>query len=208
MADPLSAFAARCSTFSLPTLLKNSDLTTQVQQHLARVYVTLACALLSAAAGATFGQYVYSMGALLPSLAFIGLVAWLTATPASPATESKRAKLLAGAAFTNGLSLSPLIGMAISVNTGCAVAWFLWTKGRREEGARLHVPARLPPSKRQSLEPLSLPHITNPRPRTGCSPRRWSARRSYLPASRSPRCWPSAAPTSTCRACSPRRSAR
>lgn len=131
--DPLGAFAARLNSFSINTLLKNSDLTPSTQHHLARVYVTLACALLSAAAGATFGQYVYSMGVLIPSIAFIGLSAWLTSTPFTPATDGKRAKLLAGAAFANGLSLSPLIGMAISVNAGCAFAWFL---ERGEEGGR------------------------------------------------------------------------
>ncbi len=60
-----------------------------MQQHLARVYFTLACALGLAALGAVF-NWVTGVGAMLGMLGFVGCAAWLASLQASPSNLNKR----------------------------------------------------------------------------------------------------------------------
>jgi len=60
-----------------------------VQQHLAQVYFTLACALGLAALGTVF-NWVTGVGAMLGMLGFVGCAAWLASLQASPSNLNKR----------------------------------------------------------------------------------------------------------------------
>lgn len=108
------------------TLFKFSDLTVPVQQHLQRVYITLAGALLAAAAG-VYTNLVSGIGGWLAIVGFIGSTFWLASTPANPASLNKRYGLLGGAAFSQGLTVGPLVGAALHVNSGILVTAFLAT---------------------------------------------------------------------------------
>lgn len=112
--------------WSTETLFKFSHLSSPVQKHLQQVYTTLAGALLVACVG-VYVDLLYSLGGLLTSLGFLGTSIWLTATPATPKEEGKRLKLLGLAAFLQGLSIGPLVNLAIDVNPGIIATALLGT---------------------------------------------------------------------------------
>lgn len=82
-----------------------------------QVYVTLAAAVGIAAVGAAVNLYT-GLGGLLAMLGFMVCVPWLLSVPAAPATLGKRRALLAGAAFSQGALLGPLVNVALVVNPG------------------------------------------------------------------------------------------
>lgn len=117
-ADPLQQGLG----ISWSTLLKSSDLTPSVQTHMAKVYATLAAGLVMCLAGAATGLalpqgYRWALP-LLPSIIFVVFVTWLSMTPNLVHNQPKRQKLFAAAAFTNGVSLSPLVTDVLKVNPG------------------------------------------------------------------------------------------
>lgn len=57
------------------------------------------------------GQYI-PLGTLVPTLAYLGLVMWLLTMPSLPSNKPLRQRVLAGAAFAQGMALAPLGAMA------------------------------------------------------------------------------------------------
>lgn len=93
----------------------NKKLEPQVQEHLKNVYMSLSLASLAAAGGATFGLYTGSFG-LLAVLGALASGIALTFSENNYKNQNKRfGYFMAFAGFT-GLSLAPLIGMAIYLN--------------------------------------------------------------------------------------------
>ncbi|KAG7011489.1 Bax inhibitor 1 [Cucurbita argyrosperma subsp. argyrosperma] len=85
-----------------------------VQSHLQMVYLTLGCALVASAAGA-YLHILWNIGGILTTLAGVGSIAWLMATP--PYEEKKRISILMAAALLEGASIGPLIGLAIEIDS-------------------------------------------------------------------------------------------
>ncbi|XP_008465888.2 bax inhibitor 1-like [Cucumis melo] len=95
-----------------------------VQSHLYQVYLTLGCALVASAAGA-YLHILWNIGGILTTLAGIGCIAWLMATP--PYEERKRVSMLMAAALLEGASTGPLIGLAIDIDPSVLVSAFVGT---------------------------------------------------------------------------------
>ncbi|CAK9173309.1 unnamed protein product [Ilex paraguariensis] len=99
-----------------------------VQNHLKQVYLSLCCALIASAAG-VYLHILWNIGGLLTTLASMGSIFWLLSTP--PYEEQKRIGLLMAAALFEGVSIGPLIELAINFDpsilvgafVGCAVAF-------------------------------------------------------------------------------------
>ncbi|KAL4029449.1 hypothetical protein IC575_007660 [Cucumis melo] len=105
--------------------LKNfRQISPAVQSHLQRVYLTLGCALVASAAGA-YLHILWNIGGFLTTLATIGCITWLMATP--PYEEKKRASILLGAALLEGASIGPLISLAIEIDPSVLVSAFVGT---------------------------------------------------------------------------------
>eukprot|EP00274_Cyanoptyche_gloeocystis_P008297 CAMPEP_0196655720 /NCGR_PEP_ID=MMETSP1086-20130531/6648_1 /TAXON_ID=77921 /ORGANISM="Cyanoptyche gloeocystis , Strain SAG4.97" /LENGTH=238 /DNA_ID=CAMNT_0041988181 /DNA_START=101 /DNA_END=817 /DNA_ORIENTATION=+ len=114
------------SDFSLSNsgLLKFSPLEPRIQSHLVKVYQTLAASMLAATVGITADIY-FRLNGLLSFLAVIGLIIWLEATPKQEIR--KRFTILMGLCFCNGLSLGPLVNLALYVDYRVLVTAFLGT---------------------------------------------------------------------------------
>lgn len=112
--------------FNPATLLKFTPLHPQVQQHIVRVYATLACAVLCASAGAT-AHLMFNIGGTLTFLGALGSMIWLLFTPPTPYNQNKRLMMLGGVAFFDGACLGPLIGLALSMQAGLVITALLGT---------------------------------------------------------------------------------
>uniref|UniRef100_A0A0D6QXY3 Bax inhibitor 1 n=1 Tax=Araucaria cunninghamii TaxID=56994 RepID=A0A0D6QXY3_ARACU len=107
--------------------LKNlRKISPQVQNHLKRVYLTLACAVIAAAVG-IYLHLLWNVGGLLTGIASIALVAWLSSISPSPYNESKRVKLLMAAAACQGASIGPLVELVISIDPSILGTAFVGT---------------------------------------------------------------------------------
>nr|AOS59869.1 Bax-inhibitor [Solanum chacoense] len=123
--DSQSASRNRWSYDSLKNFRQISPL---VQTHLKQVYLTLCCALVASAAGA-YLHILWNIGGLLTTLACMGSMVWLLASP--PYQEQKRVALLMAAALFEGASIGPLIELGINFDpsivfgafVGCAVVF-------------------------------------------------------------------------------------
>jgi FtsH-binding integral membrane protein len=121
-----SGAGSQASRFNADTLFKFTELTPAVQKHVEKVYATLAAALAVSAVGVYF-NLMTGLGGWLTMLTFVGCVVWLTATPPEPQNLNKRYALLAGAAFSQGASLGPLIAAAVAMDSGLVLTAFLGT---------------------------------------------------------------------------------
>lgn len=89
--DFVDRFSGRSAaqSFNMDTLFKFTDLTVPVQQHLQKVYLTLAAALLVSAAGVYF-NLLTGVGGLLSIIGFVVCSTWLVSTEATPFNINKR----------------------------------------------------------------------------------------------------------------------
>jgi len=97
-----------------------------VQNHLKRVYLSLSCALVTAAIG-VYLHLLLNIGGLLTGLACIGSVIGLLSVPTSSNNEGKRAALLLAAAAFKGATLGPLIDAVIDIDASILVSAFVGT---------------------------------------------------------------------------------
>lgn len=111
--------------FSFDAVLKQANLDGPLRQHLSRVYVTLAFAVLSAAVGA-FAHLSLNIGGILSTLAVIGLMMVL-ATERGSQDNIKRTGILCALGFFKGASIGPLIAHAVSVDPSLVTSAFLGT---------------------------------------------------------------------------------
>eukprot|EP00271_Cylindrocystis_brebissonii_P012827 TRINITY_DN32335_c0_g1_i1.p1 TRINITY_DN32335_c0_g1~~TRINITY_DN32335_c0_g1_i1.p1 ORF type:complete len:253 (-),score=59.58 TRINITY_DN32335_c0_g1_i1:406-1164(-) len=118
-----SFFSQRRTGFTAEAFKNFNSISPGVQTHLAKVYRTLATALVIASAG-TYLHLLYNWGGLLSGLGFIGTALWLTATPPTAANETKRLNLLAAAAFCQGLSVGLLVEVALEIDSSLVFTAF------------------------------------------------------------------------------------
>ncbi|XP_052814618.1 bax inhibitor 1-like [Mya arenaria] len=119
--------ATRNGFFS-EAIFKFDHLERGVQEHLKRVYGTLAISMLSAAAGA----YVHVVmglisGGLLTTLGALGMMIWLAATHHSKANVPKRLGIFVGFTFFMGVSLGPLLDMVIKIDPSIVMTALMGT---------------------------------------------------------------------------------
>lgn len=82
-----------------------------------QVYLTLAATLAVAALGC-YANMLTGIGGVLGMLGFLGCSIALGSIPALPGNLGKRRALLAGAAFSQGACLGPLVNVALAVQPG------------------------------------------------------------------------------------------
>eukprot|EP00243_Klebsormidium_subtile_P004668 TRINITY_DN18816_c0_g1_i1.p1 TRINITY_DN18816_c0_g1~~TRINITY_DN18816_c0_g1_i1.p1 ORF type:complete len:255 (+),score=66.80 TRINITY_DN18816_c0_g1_i1:288-1052(+) len=121
-----SYFEGRNANVNFDALKNFNALSSGVQKHLQRVYLTLTAAVLVAALG-VYAHTLLNLGGTLTHLGFIGLTIWLTMTPATPAEEGKRMSLLMGAAFLQGCSLGTLVQVILAIDPSIVLMAFLGT---------------------------------------------------------------------------------
>lgn len=119
-----SFFDSRSSSWNYASLRNFNKLSSPVQSHLQKVYLTLAAALLVSALG-VYVHTLWHIGGLITSLGFIATTAWLVSTPSTPAEEGKRLKLLAAAAFFEGASVGTLVEAVLQFDPSIVVMAFL-----------------------------------------------------------------------------------
>lgn len=105
---------------------KFGELSAPVQKHLEKVYATLAVTLLVSAAGVYF-NILTGLGGFLSMISFVVCSVWLAITPNEPKNLNKRYKLLAGAAFSEGATIGPLIGAAMAMDSSLVLTAALAT---------------------------------------------------------------------------------
>lgn len=108
-------------------LFKFTPLSPAVQQHLSRVYVTLTAALAVSAVGVLFSIVLSGFGGWLSMLGFMGCTVGLLSIQPTPHNLHQRYALLAGAAFSQGVSVGPLVNMAVHLHPSVVLTAFLGT---------------------------------------------------------------------------------
>ncbi len=90
-----------------------------IRKHLKSVYSSLTLSLMSATLGAFVHLYTDLLkgGGILGALASLGLLIWLHTTPDDNGkNRQKRLGILMGFAFSSGLSMGPLLDVAMMMN--------------------------------------------------------------------------------------------
>ncbi|MCO5584665.1 hypothetical protein L7F22_038596 [Adiantum nelumboides] len=126
MDSVFGAFSGARSDRSFASLKNLNRLSVPVQQHLVKVYQTLAAALLVAGVG-VYLHLLWGFGGLLTGLGSVALTVWLLATPSTPSEEGKRLKLFASAAFLHGASIGPLVGVVMDLDSSILVTALIGT---------------------------------------------------------------------------------
>jgi len=106
------------SNWDIAALLKTNDISASVQQHLVKVYSTLAATLFAAAIGVALDIYV-NLAGLLSVFLSIGLTVYLITVDKSLVT--KRLSLLLAIATCNGVNIGPLVSVALEVDPAIVV---------------------------------------------------------------------------------------
>lgn len=118
------------NTFSFDGFMRNMNSTLErpVQHHLKQVYTCLTMSTVAAAAGAFVQLYSKVGNHFLVSLAAVGLLLTLFATPDESGKNAKsRIGLLLGFAFCTGFGLGPLLDTVIRINPSILPTAFLAT---------------------------------------------------------------------------------
>jgi len=114
-----SNFRGRNSFSTFEAFKNMGDLTKPVQEHLIKVYTTLAflCLLTAAGSYAHITGLFFFGGGIISFL--IGLISLITITvlPDTPDNKNLRYGLLFNFAFMEGLSIGPLIDLALQINS-------------------------------------------------------------------------------------------
>jgi hypothetical protein len=99
-----SFFDSRSSSWSYASLRNFNKLSSPVQSHLQKVYLTLAAALLVSALG-VYVHTLWHIGGLITSVGFIATTAWLVSTPSTPAEEVCAFVLLSFLSFSSTMCM-------------------------------------------------------------------------------------------------------
>ena len=102
-------------TPSLETILKNNDITPEIQKHLSLVYSSLICCMLASIFGASFNIAFGIGGGLLSFIASIGIIIWIH-VDAEKENFYKRLSMLCGFGFVQGMGIGPIINTAIKID--------------------------------------------------------------------------------------------
>jgi FtsH-binding integral membrane protein len=114
------------ATLNLQKILNFDMLEKPVQEHLKQVYSCLAVTMLVAAVG-SYVYMVYLQLGLLTLFGSLGCLFALHVTPHSAENFSKRMAMLSGFAFFSGMSLGPVLDMAIRVDPSIVPTAFMAT---------------------------------------------------------------------------------
>jgi len=118
------------NTFSMNDFMRNMNSTLEqpIQHHLKQVYTCLTMSTLAAFAGAFINLYSGVGNVFLISLAAMGFLLTLFATPDESGKNAKlRIGLLLGFAFCTGFGLGPLLDTVIRINPSIIPTAFLST---------------------------------------------------------------------------------
>uniref|UniRef100_A0A7S3VH78 Bax inhibitor 1 n=1 Tax=Dunaliella tertiolecta TaxID=3047 RepID=A0A7S3VH78_DUNTE len=116
-------FQSPLASVPLESLLKFTPLAPRLQQHVAKVYVTLAMALGCCGLGAT----VLVLPSFLALLGALGCSIALALTPATPQNLKKRYGFVAGFAISQGSLIAPLLELANIVDPSIVITGILCT---------------------------------------------------------------------------------
>jgi FtsH-binding integral membrane protein len=119
-----SFFEGRGTQWNYNSLKNFNAISTPVQHHLQRVYMTLAATVLLSAVG-VYIHTLWNIGGIITSLLFIGASTWLAVTPSTAENENKRLQLLGAAALCEGASLGTLVGQVLQFNPSIVMFAFL-----------------------------------------------------------------------------------
>ncbi|XP_025085660.1 bax inhibitor 1-like [Pomacea canaliculata] len=110
------------------TLFKFDNLERPVQLHLQNVYATLGIGMLSAAVGAYVHLFTEILQAgLLTTIAAICLLIWLASTRHAKENLNMRMAIFTGFTFCSGVSLGPLLDLAITIEPSIIATALLGT---------------------------------------------------------------------------------
>jgi len=121
----MSLFSSSHHSFKFDKIFANSDLDDRLRGHLTRVYATLGMTLGCAAAGAVF-DLSYHIGGLLTTLITLGLMVAL-GVDRSTSDYPRRLATMAAFGFFKGVSLGPLVGLAMATDSSIVVTALLGT---------------------------------------------------------------------------------
>eukprot|EP00752_Nemacystus_decipiens_P005180 g4700.t1 len=108
---------------SFGALLKTNGITLDVQRHLANVYAALAGTVLACALGAALDLWLH-VGGVLTFVGGLGLMMWLAADQ-DKTNRTKRCGILLLFGLLKGISLGPLIDVALRVDPAILVTALL-----------------------------------------------------------------------------------
>lgn len=77
--------------------------------------------------GGVYVNVLTGLGGWLSIIGFVVASVWLASTPPEPKNLNKRYALLAGAAFSQGTAIGPLVGAAVSMDSALVLTAFLGT---------------------------------------------------------------------------------
>jgi len=126
----MAATRNRNMNFSLDGFIRNMNSTLEqpIQHHLKQVYTCLTMSTIAAAAGAFINLYSKVGNVFLISIAAMGFLLTLFATPDESGKNAKsRIGLLLGFAFCTGFGLGPLLDTVIRINPAIIPTAFLST---------------------------------------------------------------------------------
>ncbi|OQS03537.1 Bax inhibitor 1 isoform X2 [Thraustotheca clavata] len=110
--------------FDFAALFKANDISVPVQQHLVRVYATLAGTVLSAGLGASL-DFMFDLAGVLTTCAMVGMIFWLSFIDTQYVT--KRLSILMGVALCSGINIGPLLEVAVDMDPSIVITAFLAT---------------------------------------------------------------------------------
>ena len=111
---------------NLESVFKMSEITPKTQQQLGTIYTLLTATVLAAAAGCYAESYLH-MGGLLSALGAIGLLFLLGSGRGNPSIMGERLGYLLGFGFLKGMSIAPLVNLAVMVDPSIVLSAFLGT---------------------------------------------------------------------------------
>eukprot|EP00252_Welwitschia_mirabilis_P026105 TRINITY_DN838_c0_g1_i2.p1 TRINITY_DN838_c0_g1~~TRINITY_DN838_c0_g1_i2.p1 ORF type:complete len:251 (-),score=19.87 TRINITY_DN838_c0_g1_i2:270-1022(-) len=119
-----SEYASAYPRWDYGSLKNFNRISPHVQNHLKRVYLTLCCALVTAAVG-VYLHLLWNIGGILTAIGGIATLFWLFSIPPVPYNEAKRLKLLMACALLNGASMGPLVDIVITVDPSILLSAFV-----------------------------------------------------------------------------------
>lgn len=116
------------SQFDMANIFKMNDYSSQTQNHLFQVYLSLMLCVLAAACGAATSMYfrVTSDMSMLGALGAMGMLMWISWDTRKEEVQ-RRMGLLCGFGFLEGLSIGPLAALAVLIDPALIVTAFLGT---------------------------------------------------------------------------------
>jgi hypothetical protein len=111
--SPLSAFDTM-SNINFEKILNMNDYSVDVQRHIVNVYLALIASLVSCTGGVATGMWL-SLGSTIGTLLSFGILLWIQ-FDSNKDDLVRRLAMLCAFGFFQGISICPLISLAINVS--------------------------------------------------------------------------------------------